>query len=235
MTNINLNKHLLVKAHAKMWATTKRKPKGAKNMRVSSDDTLFTPKSKTTIEKQIDYYKNENTTNKSLFDKNKTSKGSRLDKLLIKIDKQFNEANKRDLSKSFYEHVKTPDDIAIFSLFLIGHLDKIVPQKQLTLYYFLQTAISYTLNTSPKEECNFESLIEAAVLLQIDTVNKDDNQTFFDFLLEDTLNTCIDKNFSDTDSYYKLFCKHRTKGTPKIILKQIVEIAKKYAPPHTPS
>ena len=85
-------------------------------MRVSSVDSLLT-NNNTTIDEQIKCYNGKNSSQENCSDDEKAAKNFNkgLDKLCNKIEKQLSKVDKKVLTQSFYEYVKTPDEISSFS------------------------------------------------------------------------------------------------------------------------
>ena len=199
-------------------------------MRVSSVDSLLT-NNNITIDEQIKYYNGKNSSQENCSDDEKSAKNFNkgLDKLCNKIEKQLCKVDKKVLTQSFYEYVKTPDEITSFSNHLISHLENIDPHEEIVLFYFLQTAICYSIK-STKEECTLEELITGALLLYRGTKKTPIEDTFFDNVIKFELEECTDNSLLDLKLYYERFCNHRNEDSLNIILKHLVKIAKKYKP-----
>jgi len=109
-------------------------------------------------------------------------------------------------------------------------LKKIAQEEKLTLFYFLQAAISYTVKYSPAEECNLENLIFLAIMLRDDTTKKDCKDSLFDLFIKGDLEKASDKNNSDLILYYDRFCAYKDEKTPGMILKNVLKMTVKFTP-----
>ena len=146
-----------------------------------------------------------------------------LEKQILKVDKKIR-------TESFFKYVKIPDEITIFSNYLISHLKKIDPYEEMLLFYFLQTVICYLTKCAKEEECNLEELVISAVFMKKDTTKEYIDDSFFDIVIKDELCKSNDNSLLNLRLYYERFCKIRTENAPRIILKNLIKILKKYKP-----
>ena len=201
-------------------------------MRVSSDDTLFTNKNKSTIDEQIKFCNRKNSVQEDFSDENEgLSKADREHQRFMNLlEKQILKVDKKIRTESFYKYVKTPDEITTFSNYLISHLKKIDPYEKMLLFYYLQTVICLLTKFAEEEQCNLEELVIGAVFMKSDTTKEHINDSFFDILIKDELSKSNDNSLLDLRLYYERFCKIRTENAPRIILKNLIKIVKKYKP-----
>ena len=201
-------------------------------MRVSSDDTLFTNKNKSTIDEQIKFCNRKNSAQEDFSDENEgLSKADREHQRFMNLlEKQILKVDKKIRTESFYKYVKTPDEITTFSNYLISHLKKIDPYEKMLLFYYLQTVICYLTKFAEEDQCNLEELVIGAVFMKSDTTKEHINDSFFDILIKDELSKSNDNSLLDLRLYYERFCKIRTENAPRIILKNLIKIVKKYKP-----
>lgn len=202
-------------------------------MRTSTDDIFTTIKNKSTLDEQIELYKKNNSTvntpTEEVSQKNKPIIDS--EKFFDLLENQFNKIDEKISTESFFKYAKTPGEITDFSKHLISCIKKINPQEEMILFYFLQTAICYSVKFTKEEECNLEELIFLAIMLGDDTTKEEIEDSVFDIIIKDDLIKKSDDNSLLTlRLYYERFCKNRTENTPKIILKNLIKIAKNYRP-----
>ncbi len=201
-------------------------------MRVSSDDTLFTNNNKSTIDEQIKFCNSKNSAQEDFYDKNEgLSKADREHQRFMNLlEKQILKVDKKIRTESFYKYVKTPDEITTFSNYLISHLKKIDPYEKMLLFYYLQTVICLLTKFAEEDQCNLEELVIGAVFMKSDTTKEHIDDSFFDILIKDELSKSNDNSLLDLKLYYERFCKIRTENAPRIILKNLIKIVKKYKP-----
>lgn len=201
-------------------------------MRGSSDDTLSTNKNKTTLDEQINSYNSKNSSKKDFSDEIQVLSKADIEhqRFMNLLEKQILKVDKKIRTESFFKYVKTPDEITIFSNYLISHLKKIDPYEEMLLFYFLQTVICYLTKCAKEEECNLEELVISAVFMKKDTTKEYIDDSFFDIVIKDELCKSNDNSLLNLRLYYERFCKIRTENAPKIILKNLIKIAKKYKP-----
>ena len=201
-------------------------------MRGSSDDTLSTNKNKTTLDEQINSYNRKNSSKKDFSDEIQVLSKADIEhqRFMNLLEKQILKVDKKIRTESFFKYVKTPDEITIFSNYLISHLKKIDPYEEMLLFYFLQTVICYLTKCAKEEECNLEELVISAVFMKKDTTKEYIDGSFFDIVIKDELCKSNDNSLLNLRLYYERFCKIRTENAPKIILKNLIKIAKKYKP-----
>ena len=201
-------------------------------MRGSSDDTLSTNKNKTTLDEQINSYNSKNSSKKDFSDEIQVLSKADIEhqRFMNLLEKQILKVDKKIRTESFFKYVKTPDEITSFSNYLISHLKKIDPYEEMLLFYFLQTVICYLTKCAKEEECNLEELVISAVFMKKDTTKEYIDDSFFDIVIKDELCKSNDNSLLNLRLYYERFCKIRTENAPKIILKNLIKIAKKYKP-----
>lgn len=201
-------------------------------MRGSLDDTLSTNKNKTTLDEQINSYNSKNSSKKDFSDEIQVLSKADIEhqRFMNLLEKQILKVDKKIRTESFFKYVKTPDEITIFSNYLISHLKKIDPYEEMLLFYFLQTVICYLTKCAKEEECNLEELVISAVFMKKDTTKEYIDDSFFDIVIKDELCKSNDNSLLNLRLYYERFCKIRTENAPKIILKNLIKIAKKYKP-----
>ena len=66
--------------------------------------------------------------------------------------------------------------------------------------------------------------------MKSDTTKEHIDDSFFDILIKDELSKSNDNSLLDLKLYYERFCKIRTENAPRIILKNLIKIVKKYKP-----
>ena len=201
-------------------------------MRGSSDDTLSTNKNKTTLDEQINSYNSKNSSKKDFSDEIQVLSKADIEhqRFMNLLEKQILKVDKKIRTESFFKYVKTPDEITIFSNYLISHLKKIDPYEKMLLFYYLQTVICYLTKFAEEDQCNLEELVIGAVFMKSDTTKEHINDSFFDILIKDELSKSNDNSLLDLRLYYERFCKIRTENAPRIILKNLIKIVKKYKP-----
>ncbi len=201
-------------------------------MRTSNDDFLFTKKSSETLDSQIESFKKSNSNVKTTAETPNELPDSSFETntFLKSLESKFKIIDEKNTSKSFFKYVQTPDESNKFIKHLMKPLKSLAPDEELILFYFLQTAISYTVKFSPEKECNLETLIFLALMLRDDTTRKDVDDPLFDLFIKDDLAKPTDKNNSDLILYYERFCSHRNKKTAGMILKNVLKIAIKFKP-----
>ena len=201
-------------------------------MRGSLDDTLSTNKNKTTLDEQINSYNSKNSSKKDFSDEIQVLSKADIEhqRFMNLLEKQILKVDKKIRTESFFKYVKTPDEITIFSNYLISHLKKIDSYEEMLLFYFLQTVICYLTKCAKEEECNLEELVISAVFMKKDTTKEYIDDSFFDIVIKDELCKSNDNSLLNLRLYYERFCKIRTENAPKIILKNLIKIAKKYKP-----
>ena len=204
--------------------------KGATIMRSYPDDPRLTNEDNLTLDELLEFCDTESSQEDSLNENKKPDKPkTKFEKLIEDVEKRLGNVGEPILSKSFLEYVLTPDGITSFSNHLISHLENIDPHEEIVLFYFLQTAICYSIK-STKEECTLEELITGALLLYRGTKKTPIEDTFFDNVIKFDLEECTDNSLLDLKLYYERFCKHRNEDSLNIILKHLVKIAKTYKP-----
>ncbi len=201
-------------------------------MRVSSDNTLFTNKNKSTIDEQIKFCNSKNSAQEDFSDEVQGLSKADIEhqRFMNLLEKQILKVDKKIRTESFYKYVKTPDEITTFSNYLISHLKKIDPYEKMLLFYYLQTVICHLTKFAKEEECNLEELVIGAVFMKSDTTKEHIDDSFFDILIKDELSKSNDNSLLDLKLYYERFCKIRTENAPRIILKNLIKIVKKYKP-----
>ena len=199
-------------------------------MRNSPGDARFTNKNSSTLDEQIKF-PNKNAP-QDFFPNEKKTPNKNLDELTIvfqKVEKELSKLDKKVLSESFSKYAKTPEEITHFAQYLISHLRKIDPYEEMLLLYFLQTTICFFAKYTEKKRCYLNILVTAAIFLRPDSSREGVDDPFFDLTIKDELAKDNIDHF-DLRLYYERFCENRNEDTPKIILKHMVKIAKKYKP-----
>lgn len=201
-------------------------------MRTSSDNSLLANKNNITLDEQIKSYNSKNSSQKNFSDEIQVLSKADIEhqRFMNLLEKQVLKVDKKIRNDSFFKYVKTPDEITTFSNYLISHLKKIDPYEEMLLFYFLQTVICYLTKCAKEEECNLEELIIAAVFMKKDTTKEHIDDSFFDIVIKDDLRKINDNNLLGLRLYYERFCKIRNENSQKIILKHLLNIAKKYKP-----
>lgn len=201
-------------------------------MRTSSDNSLLANKNNITLDEQIKSYNSKNSSQEGFSDEIQVLSKADIEhqRFMNLLEKQVLKVDKKIRTDSFFKYVKTPDEITTFSNYLISHLKKIDPYEEILLFYFLQTVIWYLTKCAKEEECNLEELIIAAVFMKKDTTKEHIDDSFFDIVIKDELRKSNDNNLLGLRLYYERFCKIRTENAPRIILKNLINIAKKYKP-----
>lgn len=233
MTNINLNKHLLVLARTERRATIKNQnPKGERKMRTSTDDLLFDKKTALTIDSQIELYTKNNTDAKPVFEETPENSGCsvEVEKFFEVLENKLKKTDKKASSESFFEYVRTPDETDKFIKHLMKPLKRISPEDKLILSYFLEIGISYTVKFAPPDECNLQALLLLAITLREDTTKSHIDDPLFDIFIKNDLSNDTDRNHSDLILYYNRFCAHRNQDTPEMILDYVIKIIRKFTP-----
>lgn len=202
-------------------------------MRTSGENLLTTIKSTTTLDEQIELYK-KNKSSVSIPTREVPQKNKHildLEKFFQLLENQFSKIEEKTSTESFFEYAKTPDQITSFAKHLISCIKKINPQEEMILFYFLQTAICYSVKFTKEEECNLEELVFLAIMLREDTTKEEIEESLFDIMIKDDLiKNSDDNSLLSLRLYYERFSKNRTENTPKIILKNLIKITKNYKP-----
>ena len=200
-------------------------------MRGSQNNTHFTNKNSTTLDEQIKFCSTQNVS-QDFFTNGKTTPDKKPDELEIvfqKVEKEISKVDKKILYKSFSRYTKTPEDITNFAQYLISHIKNIDPAEELLLLYFLQTTICLFTKYAKGKKCYLRILITAAIFLRPDSSREGVDDPFFDLTIKDEL-AKNNINHFDLGLYYERFCRNRNEDTPKIILKHVLKIVKKYKP-----
>lgn len=202
-------------------------------MRTSGENLLTTIKNTTTLDEQIELYK-KNKSSVSIPTREVPQKNKHildLEKFFQLLENQFSKIEEKTSTESFFEYAKTPDQITSFAKHLISCIKKINPQEEMILFYFLQTAICYSVKFTKEEECNLEELVFLAIMLREDTTKEEIEESLFDIMIKDDLiKNSDDNSLLSLRLYYERFSKNRTENTPKIILKNLIKITKNYKP-----
>lgn len=202
-------------------------------MRTSGENLLTTIKSTTTLDEQIELYK-KNKSSVSIPTREVPQKNKHildLEKFFQLLENQFSKIEEKTSTESFFEYAKTPDQITSFAKHLISCIKKINPQEEMILFYFLQTAICYSVKFTKEEECNLEELVFLAIMLREDTTKEEIEESLFDIMIKDDLiKNSDDNSLLSLRLYYERFSKNRTENAPKIILKNLIKITKNYKP-----
>ncbi len=201
-------------------------------MRVIQDSFPSYKDSELPLELQIEINKNNGSFDESPFEGfgNRKSFSDEVLRFLKTVEDKIKLVDKKLFTKSFLEYTKTPTEANKFITHLMKPLKRLPEEDKLTLFYFLQAAISYTIKTSPEEECNLENLVFLAIMLRDDTTKKEYKDSLFDFFIKGHLEENTDQSNSDLILYYDRFCIYKNEKTPGMILKNILKISVKYTP-----
>lgn len=196
-------------------------------------DIFTTSKLKYTLTEQIEYYRSGNLTITEYAEEFPKEKEGiiDLDKFFDILEAQFINIKENLKTESFFDYAKTADEITSFANHLIGCIKKISPEEEILLFYFLQTAICYSVKFTKKEECNLEQLVFLAILLRDDTTKEYVRDTLFDIIIKgDLIKNSGDNSLLGLTLYYERFCKNKTENASEIIYKNLIKIAKNYKP-----
>ena len=201
-------------------------------MRVTRDSFPFYKDSELPLELQIEINNDNGGYQKSDSEEfvNHKSFSDEVLRFLKTVEDKIKSVDKKLFTKSFLEYTKTPTEADKFITHLMKPLKKLSPEDELVLFYFLQTAISYTIKTSSEEECNLENLVFLAIMLRDDTTKKEYKDSLFDFFIKGHLEENTDQSNSDLILYYDRFCVYKNEKTPGMILKNILKISVKFTP-----
>ncbi len=201
-------------------------------MRVTRNSFPFYKDSELPLELQIEIDKDnggfEESASKELV--NRKSFSDEVLHFLKTVENKIKPVDKKLFTKSFLEYTKTPTEADKFITHLMKPLKRLSKEDELTLFYFLQAAISYTIKTSPEEECNLENLVFLAIMLRDDTTKKEYTDSLFDFFIKGHLEENTNQNNSDLILYYDRFCVCKNENTPGMILKNVLKISLKFTP-----
>lgn len=201
-------------------------------MRVTRDSFPFYKDSELPLELQIEINNDNGGYQESDSEEfvNHKSFSDEVLRFLKTVEDKIKSVDKKLFTKSFLEYTKTPTEADKFITHLMKPLKKLSPEDELVLFYFLQTAISYTIKTSSEEECNLENLVFLAIMLRDDTTKKEYKDSLFDFFIKGHLEENTDQSNSDLILYYDRFCVYKNEKTPGMILKNILKISVKFTP-----
>lgn len=201
-------------------------------MRVTRNSFPFYKQSELPLELQIEINNDNGGYQESTSEEfvNRKSFSDEVLRFLKTVEDKIKSVDKKLFTKSFLEYTKTPTEADKFITHLMKPLKKLSPEDELVLFYFLQTAISYTIKTSSEEECNLENLVFLAIMLRDDTTKKEYKDSLFDFFIKGHLEEDTDQTNSDLLLYYDCFCIYKNEKTPGMILKNVLKISVKYRP-----
>lgn len=201
-------------------------------MRVTQNSFPFYKDSELPLELQIEINNDHGGYQESASEEfvNRKSFSDEVLRFLKTVEDKIKSVDKKLFTKSFLEYTKTPTEADKFITHLMKPLKKLSPEDELVLFYFLQTAISYTIKTSSEEECNLENLVFLAIMLRDDTTKKEYKDSLFDFFIKGHLEENTDQSNSDLILYYDRFCIYKNEKTPGMILKNVLKISVKYTP-----
>ena len=201
-------------------------------MRITRDSLPFYKNKELPLELQIEIYKDNGADSEPSSEEffKRKSFSNEVISFLKTVENKIKSVDKKLFTKSFVEYTQTPTEADKFITHLMKPLKKLSPEDELVLFYFLQTAISYTIKTSPKEECNLENLVFLAIMLRDDTTKKEYKDSLFDFFIKGHLEENTDQSNSDLILYYDRFCVYKNEKTPGMILKNILKISVKFTP-----
>lgn len=201
-------------------------------MRVTRDSFPFYKDSELPLELQIEINNDNGGYQESASEEfvNRKSFSDEVLRFLKTVEDKIKSVDKKLFTKSFLEYTKTPTEADKFITHLMKPLKKLSPEDELVLFYFLQTAISYTIKTSSEEECNLENLVFLAIMLRDDTTKKEYEDSLFDLFIKSHLEQATEKNNSDLILYYDRFRAYKNEKTPGTILKNVLKIAIKFTP-----
>ena len=201
-------------------------------MRVTRNSFPFYKDSELPLELQIEINNDNGGYQKSDSEEfvNRKSFSDEVLRFLKTVEDKIKSVDKKLFTKSFLEYTKTPTEMDKFITHLMKPLKRLSPEDELVLFYFLQTAISYTIKTSSEEECNLENLVFLAIMLRDDTTKKEYEDSLFDLFIKSHLEQATEKNNSDLILYYDRFRAYKNEKTPGMILKNILKISIKFTP-----
>lgn len=201
-------------------------------MRITRDSLPFYKNKELPLELQIEIYKDNGADSRASSEGNfkRESFSNEVISFLKTVENKIKSVDKKLFTKSFVEYTQTPTEADKFITHLMNPLKKLSKEDELTLFHFLQTAISYTIKTSPKEECNLENLVFLAIMLRDDTTKKDCKDSLFDLFIKGHLEETTSKSNSDLILYYDRFSVYKNENTPGMILKNILKMTVKFTP-----
>lgn len=210
--------------------------KGAPTMSPTPSNTLFTQKTQTTLDEQINFFKikpePKNTFTEKI--KNKSHAVTHRESIYENYEKQISKLNKKIIREPVFKDVKKVAETADFANHLMSHLKKYIsPYEELILFYFLQTAVSYVVKFCTPEECNLDQLIFLAVILRNDTTIEMCENSLFDLIIKNDLEKNDGPGLLQINIFYERFSKNKTENAQESILKNLLKIAKNYTP-YTP-
>ena len=129
----------------------------------------------------------------------------------------------------------TVDDVSMITQEALILIIKVsAPVLLISLAVGLLISIFQTVTSIQEQTLTFVPKIISiflAIMLSNDSTNKDVEETLFDIIIKDDLiKNNGDNSLLSLRLYYERFCKNRTENTPKIILKNLIKIAKNYKP-----
>lgn len=201
-------------------------------MRITRDSFPFYKGSKIPLELQIEIYKENGPDSDTASDEviQRKSFSEEVLSFLKTVEEKIKSVDKKLYTQSFLEYTQTPTEMDKFITHLMKPLKRLSPEDELVLFYFLQAAISYTIKTSPVEECNLENLVFLAIMLRDDTTKKEYEDSLFDLFIKSHLEQASEKNNSDLILYYDRFRAYKNEKTPGTILKNVLKITIKFTP-----
>ncbi len=204
-------------------------------MRNSPPNILSGQKKPSTLDEQISFFKSQSPpqTNPTKKIKHTNKSDLSMEKICELYEKRISKIDKKIIKEPIFKNVKKPEETANFTKHLMSPLKKLNPHEELILFYFLQTAISYTVKFCSPEECNLDQLIFLAIILRQDTTKEEYEDSLFDLIIKGDLEKNDGPGLLYINIYYERFRKNKTEDTPETILKNLIKIAKKYTP-YTP-
>ena len=209
--------------------------KGATTMRPPPNNVLFTQKTKTTLDEQINFFQLPPPPQNTFINKGKKTNEAETppEKVFEIYEKQIAKLDNKIIKEPIFKDIKKTTQIADFANHLISHLKSVKPHDELILFYFLQMSISYIIKFCSAEECNLDELILFAIILRNDTTIEECEDSLLDLIIKDDLEKNDGPGLLHINLYYNRFCKNKTEDSPEIILKHLLKIAKNYTP-YTP-
>lgn len=128
----------------------------------------------------------------------------------------------------FKEFIQTEEDITKFTNHLLSLSEKISPQEEKLLFFFLQTSLNYLKDFYNKNDQNLQTLGLLAALLKSDASY---NEPLYDQIVKETLQKAYLSKHQTTRNFYKQFLEIRDENSSKIIEKHFWKIVENYQPP----
>ncbi|MBO7178858.1 MAG: AAA family ATPase [Clostridia bacterium] len=148
-------------------------------------------------------------------------------KAIFELTENIVVAEERD--DSFYPTVTTSADVHNFLNHLMKFTDKLSPEEEMTVYFFLATCLQYIVDFQPKSDYHLSSFSKLAATTY-EPKEIDCDISLFDRIMSGQANKISDGHYSEFKAYYSLYKSCNRKNVKNLLKKQISTIRKNYKP-----